>query len=135
MRPRAFGLLLVLLIIPLVGGAATVTIMHLGEMTRRRATQITESTARALLDSGIAYARKHAPELAAKPSGFELSLPTDDLLQTPTKGQLTFHLLPDQRLEVLAVAEFARARARRHTTIPLSSRPPSTASSPTSRPL
>jgi len=110
MKRRAFGLVLALAVMTLIGATLSLLVLHAARMYAQRNDERARTYVRALADSGEAYAKAHA----GKPGTWEptaVSLPAADLLPRGVRGELVCTSEPGGKLRIDAAVSIGAARA------------------------
>lgn len=114
MKRRGFGLVLALAIMTLIGTTLSLLALHAVRIYAQRNDERVRTYARALADSGEAYAKAHARELRTREPTVVV-LPSADLLPRGVRGELMCTSEPGGtvRIEVAVSIGVARASQRR----------------------
>lgn len=110
MRRGAFGLVLALVIVTLVGTTLSLLALHAARMYEQRNQERARTYARALADSGESYAKTHAGEWRARGPQV-VALPAADLLPRGVRGELVCTCEPGETVRIDAAVSIGAARA------------------------
>jgi hypothetical protein len=118
MKRRAVALVLALVVITLVGATISLMVMHAGNMARQEMLTRAQGLARVLIDSGVAYVKAHQGKPTTAAAAGRVSLPTEELVSPPAKGQLILEVQNGRFVRMRAVVELGRTHATEELTLP-----------------